>query len=145
VAKAEVRTMPFFGTFLRKLGHFAFRREDPVARIHQAEEIERALRRGESVFVFPEGTFTPQTGVRPFQLGAFKAAIAAGRPVQPVALAGTRRALRDTTWLPRPSPITVTICLPITARADASDWHEIVRVRDAARTTIAQSAGEPLL
>jgi fatty-acyl-CoA synthase len=145
VAKAEVRTMPFFGTFLRKLGHFAFRREDPVARIHQAEEIERALRRGESVFVFPEGTFTPQTGVRPFQLGAFKAAIAAGRPIQPVALAGTRRALRDATWLPRPSPITVTICPPITAQAEASDWHEIVRVRDAARASIARSAGEPLL
>ena len=29
VAKAEVMSMPFFGTFLRKLGHFSFRREDP--------------------------------------------------------------------------------------------------------------------
>jgi 1-acyl-sn-glycerol-3-phosphate acyltransferase len=145
VAKGEVRAMPLFGTFLRKLGHFAFRREDPRARVQQADEIEQALRHGESVFVFPEGTFTAQAGVRPFQLGAFKAAIAAGRPIQPVALAGTRRALRDTTWLPRPSPVTVTICPPIAPQADASDWHEIVRVRDAARASIARSAGEPLL
>jgi 1-acyl-sn-glycerol-3-phosphate acyltransferase len=145
VAKGELRSMPFFRTFLRKLGHFAFNREDPRARLQQAEEIEQTLRRGESVFVFPEGTFTAQAGVRGFQLGAFKAAIAAGRPVVPVALNGTRRALRDGAWLPRPVQITVTICPPMLPQSDASDWHEIVRVRDAARKTIARYAGEPLL
>ena len=82
--------MPVFRTFLRKLGHFAFNREDSRARLQQADEIEQALRRGESVFVFPEGTFTAQPGVRPFHLGAFKAAIAAQRQIVPVALAGTR-------------------------------------------------------
>jgi len=145
VAKGELRSMPFFRTFLRKLGHFAFNREDPRARLQQADEIEQSLRRGESVFVFPEGTFTAQAGVRGFQLGAFKAAIAAGRPVVPVALNGTRRALRDGAWLPRPVQITVTICPPMLPQSDASDWHEIVRVRDAARKTIARYAGEPLL
>jgi len=145
VAKGEVQSMPFFRTFLRKLGHFAFDRGDPRARLQQAEEIEQTLRRGESVFVFPEGTFTAQAGVRAFQLGAFKAAIAAGRPVVPVALDGTRRALRDGAWLPRPVQITVTIGAPVLPQSDASDWHEIVRIRDAARQTIARYAGEPLL
>jgi fatty-acyl-CoA synthase len=145
VAKGEVRSMPFFGTFLRKLGHFAFNREDARARLQQADEIEQTLRGGESVFVFPEGTFTAQAGVRAFHLGAFKAAIAAGKPVLPVALSGTRRALRDGAWLPRPAEITVTICPPIGPQSDASDWHEIVRVRDAARETIARYAGERLL
>jgi 1-acyl-sn-glycerol-3-phosphate acyltransferase len=66
--------------------------------------------RGESVLVFPEGTFTPQVGVRPFQLGAFKAAASAHCPILPVALQGTRNFLRDGTYLRRPSRITVTIC-----------------------------------
>ena len=145
VAKGEVRSMPFFRTFLRRLGHFAFNREDSRARLQQAEEIEQALRRGESVFVFPEGTFTAQTGVRAFHLGAFKAAIAAERPVVPVALDGIRRVLRDGAWLPRPARITVTICPPVVPQSDAADWHEIVRVRDAAREAIARYAGEPLL
>jgi len=145
VAKGEVRSMPFFRTFLRKLGHFAFNREDSRARLQQAEEIEQTLRRGESVFVFPEGTFTAQAGVRAFQLGAFKAAIAAQRPVVPVALEGTRRVLRDGAWLPRPGRIAVTICPPLLPQSDVSDWHEIVRIRDAARETIARFAGEPLL
>src|SRR4029077_20229018 len=84
VAKAEVMSMPFFGTFLRKLGHFAFRREDPRARLQQADQIEDALRRGESVFVFPEGAFPAQSAVRQFHLGAFHAAIAAQRENVPI-------------------------------------------------------------
>jgi fatty-acyl-CoA synthase len=145
VAKAEVMSMPFFGTFLRKLGHFSFRREDPQARLHQAEQIEEALRRGESVFVFPEGTFTAQSGVRPFHLGAFKAAIAAQREIVPIALDGTRRVLRDGAWLPRPGRITITICPPIAPPPSADDWQQIVRVRDSAREIIARYAHEPLL
>jgi 1-acyl-sn-glycerol-3-phosphate acyltransferase len=83
--------------------------------------------------------------VRSFQLGAFKAAIAAGREIVPVALAGTRSLLRDGTWLPRRYPVTITICPPIVPESDASDWHEIVRVRDASREIIAHFAKEPLL
>jgi len=145
VAKGEVGSMPFFRTFLNKLGHFAFKREDPAERLRQAREIEQAMRDGESVFIFPEGTFTAQAGVRDFHLGAFQAAVAAGRPIVPVALAGTRRALRDATVLPRRGRITITICPAILPQSGASNWQEIVRVRDAAREIIARYAGEPLL
>jgi fatty-acyl-CoA synthase len=145
VAKSEVMSMPFFGTFLRKLGHFSFRRDDPQARLRQAGQIEDALRRGESIFVFPEGTFSAQAGVRPFHLGAFKAATETNRPIVPIALDGTRRALRDGTWLPRPGRITITICPPIAPPTSSEDWQQIVRVRDSARETIAQFAHEPLL
>ena len=137
VAKSEVMSMPFFGTFLRKLGHFSFRREDPQARLRQAKEIEDALRRGESVFVFPEGTFSAHSGVRSFHLGAFKAAIATQREIVPIALDGTRRALRDGTFLPRRACVTITICPPIAPPPSAEDWQQIVQVRDAAREIIA--------
>jgi 1-acyl-sn-glycerol-3-phosphate acyltransferase len=145
VAKSEVMSMPFFRTFLRKLGHFAFRREDPQSRLRQAKRIEDTLRGGESVFVFPEGTFTAQSGVRPFHLGAFKAATAAQRMILPIALAGTRQVLRDGTWLPRHGHITITICPPIAPPSSLEDWQQIVRVRDSAREIIARFACEPLL
>jgi fatty-acyl-CoA synthase len=145
VAKSEVGSMPFIGTFLRKLGHFWFDRENPAARLRQAQQIEQALRDGESVFVFPEGTFTAQAGMRDFHLGAFKTAVATGRPIVPIALAGTRRALRDDTVLPRRGDITITICPAIVPQSDAPDWQEIVRLRDIARATISRYAGEPLL
>lgn len=157
VAKQEVRRMPFIGTFLRKLHHFAFDRADAQARLRQAAEIEDALRQGDSVFVFPEGTFTPHIGVRPFQLGAFKAAASVNCPVLPVALAGTRQFLRDESILPHPARITITVCPPLwpgqlatasqspESREPVTEWREIVKLRDTAREQIALASGEPLL
>ena len=153
VAKLEVRRMPFIGTFLERMGHLKFDRTDPDSRLRQAREIEEFLRNGESVFVFPEGTFTGENGVRPFQLGAFKAAVATGAPIIPVSLAGTRKVLRDGTYLPRPSSVTITLSPPIypstaagmAGSADSSDWHELLRLRDATRDAIVRYTGEPLL
>src|SRR6266481_2949997 len=153
IAKMEVGGMPFVGTFLKQMGHLKFDRTDPESRLRQAQEMEELLRNGESVFVFPEGTFTREDGVRPFQLGAFKAAVATGVPIIPVSLAGTRRFLRDGTYLPRPTSVVITLSPPIypstatstTKPADSSDWHELIRLRDATRAAIARFSGEPLL
>jgi len=154
VAKMEVGAMPFIGTFLKQMGHLKFNRTDPESRLRQAQELEEFLRNGESIFVFPEGTFTPEDGVRPFQLGAFKAAVATGAPIIPVSLAGTRRFLRDGTYLPRPTgSVTITLSPPIYPRtasstsnsAASTDWHELIRLRDATRAAIVRRSGEPIL
>jgi 1-acyl-sn-glycerol-3-phosphate acyltransferase len=152
VAKMEVHAMPFIGTFMRRMNHYAFDRNDSQARLRQAEEMEETLRRGESVFVFPEGTFTPETGVRPFQLGAFKAAVDTGACIVPVSLRGTRRFLRDGTYLPRPTSVTITLSPPIFpprvggAGSDiSSDWHALIQLRDATREAIGHHCGEPVL
>jgi 1-acyl-sn-glycerol-3-phosphate acyltransferase len=153
VAKMEVGSMPFIGTFLERMGHLKFDRTNPESRLRQAQELEEFLRNGESVFVFPEGTFTAEDGVRPFQLGAFKAAVATGAPIIPVSLSGTRRFLRDGTYLPRPTSVTITLSPPIYPStvagadnsADPSGWHELIRLRDATRAAIVRHAGEPLL
>jgi fatty-acyl-CoA synthase len=146
VSKGEALSMPLFGTMLRRAGHFAFNRSDPQARIHQAEELNATLNRGDSVVIYPEGTFTPMTGIRPFQLGAFKAAVDTQRPICPVAVRGARQVLRDKTILPRPGRITVTYGpLVIPKHAAGDDWREIVRLRDETRQIIARGTGEPLL
>lgn len=153
IAKMEVSGMPFIGAFMRQMGHLSFNRTDAESRLRQAQEMEQFLRNGESVFVFPEGTFTHTDGVRPFQLGAFKAAVETGAPIIPVSLAGTRRFLRDGTFLPRPSSVVITVSPPIYPRPagshsgepGGSDWHELIRLRDATRSAVAKHCGEPLL
>lgn len=146
VSKMEVHGYPLIGGFLRKREDFAFDRSSREARLEQVAAVEESLRRGESVWVFPEGTYTPHDGVRPFQLGAFKAAVATGRPVVPVGLCGVRSILRDETILPRPGRISVTVLPPIfPEKRPGRDWAEIIRLRDAARTALAPSTGEPLL
>ena len=150
VAKGEVNKMIFIGTFLNQMGHLSFDRLDTNSRLRQVDEIEQYLQQGDSVFVFPEGTFTPQEGVRPFQLGAFRGAVATGAPVVPVSLAGTRRFLRDRTLLPRPTKVTITLSPPIyperiVPSGDPNHLQEIVRLRDQTREVIARYSGEPLL
>jgi 1-acyl-sn-glycerol-3-phosphate acyltransferase len=161
VAKLEVRHMPFIGTFLKQMGHVWFDRTKGDARLKQSEQILQLLQEGESVFIFPEGTFTKEDGIRPFQLGAFKAAVSANVPIIPVSLDGTRKFLRDGTYLPRPTDVTITLSAPIYPRAaaavaaaqagntttatDSGDWHDLIRLRDETRRAIAQHAGEPLL
>jgi 1-acyl-sn-glycerol-3-phosphate acyltransferase len=147
VAKNEINHMPFIGTFLRKLGHFAFERSKLRERSRQAEQMEKTLLRGESVFVFAEGTFTAQAGVRPFSLGAFRAAVKTGRPIVPVVLRGTRRFLRDGTFLPKPTRISVIACPALLPAPETPgrEWAEVLRLRDETRRLIASHSGEPLL
>jgi fatty-acyl-CoA synthase len=152
VAKMEVSSLPFIGAFMRHMHHLSFNRTDGASRLRQAAEMEEILRQGESVFVFPEGTFTRDPGVHQFQLGAFKAAVETGAPIIPVSLRGTRQFLPDGKVFPRPSNITITLSPPIfpkkidPASADsASDWHELIRLRDNTRDAVVQHSGEGAL
>jgi fatty-acyl-CoA synthase len=146
VAKGETRDMLFFGKLAERSGQFFFDRGDPQARVRLAEDLNATLRNGESIVVYPEGTFTAMAGIRPFQLGAFKASADTQRPICPVSVRGAREILRDKTRLPRRGKITVTfgpLVYPNAAAGD--DWHEIVRLRDATREIISRNSGESLL
>lgn len=140
VAKSEAASWPFIGTFIRKCGFLTVNREDPAQSARVSESIAQELKRGVAVHVFPEATFTPDAGLRPFQMGAFKAAVEAGCPILPLTLAGTRKVLRDGTWLPQRGPIRVTASGPLWPRAN--DWREIVRLRDAVREEFLKYCGE---
>ena len=146
VVKGDVEKMPFFGTIARRSGQFTFDRSDPQARIRQAKQVNAALEHGESVVIYPEGTFTAFAGIRPFQLGTFKAAVDTQRPICPVAMRGARQIWRDHSYLPRPGRVTVTLGpLIMPDQAAGDDWHEVVRLRDQTRDIIARNSGEPLL
>jgi fatty-acyl-CoA synthase len=146
LVKADAVDIPFFGLMVRRSGQYLFDRNDPAARIRQADDVEAVLRRGESVVVYPEGTFTPVTGIRPFQLGAFKAALDAQRPICPVAMRSARQILRDNTYLPKFGRVTITVGPLVQPRpAGKDEWQEIVRLRDEVREIIARNAGEPML
>ncbi len=143
VAKHEVSRWPVVGTVIRKAGHLLVDRKDAAQSLAGSDQIEDSLRMGSSVLLYPEGTFTPATGVRPFKLGAFKAAVSTALPVLPIALAGTRRFLRDQTWLPRRGPIHMVILPPLIPKEN--HWREVVRLRNAARAEITRHSGEEAL
>ena len=78
VAKSEVGSMPFFGTFLRKLGHFAFKREDPArASAASGSRSSRRCATANPFLFFRREHSRRSPACVHFHLGAFKTAIAA--------------------------------------------------------------------
>jgi len=139
-AKARLATYPFLGLAIRKAGHVTIEKADQSKLVESASDILAPLRAGESLFVFPEGTFVAEPGLLPFRLGAFRAAADSDCPVVPVSIRGMRDIFPAGTWLLRPGRVTVTIGKPIRSRNQ--DWSEMVRMRDEARAVIARETGE---
>jgi 1-acyl-sn-glycerol-3-phosphate acyltransferase len=142
LAKRRLADYPMIGTVIRKVGHVTIDKATVAQQLSSADILSRLLRDGRQMLVFPEGTFFRSPELLPFRLGAFKAAVETGRPIVPIALRGTRRALPDGTWLFTHGPIEVMIGAPLVPAAQG--WQEMVRLRDEARTIIAHGSGEPV-
>jgi len=143
VGKKELLAAPIIRTFMRKLNFLVVDRQDLPKGLEDTHHIEAALKQGDSILIFPEGTFSYATGLRPFRLGAFKIAVESQIPVCPVALNGTRFVLRESEYLMWPNKITVTICPPIMPQG--REWEDIIALRQAVRGEIAAYCGEPSL
>jgi 1-acyl-sn-glycerol-3-phosphate acyltransferase len=65
-----------------------------------------------SVMICPEGTRAKTAEMLPFKVGAFRLAIDAGVPIQPMALFGTRRALAKHDWRIGPAHAVVEVLEP---------------------------------
>ena len=73
--------------------YIKLKRGDKESIAKMMDACERALRRGCSVFLFPEGTRSKTGMMRPFKPGAFILAKKLGVPILPIAINGTRDAL----------------------------------------------------
>jgi 1-acyl-sn-glycerol-3-phosphate acyltransferase len=143
VAKAELERIPLVRAVLRALGTIFVERSDRGEHLGELEQIKQTLAQGTSIFIFPEGTFTPVTGLRPFQLGAFEIAVASDSPVIPVSLNGTRLVLRDGRCLPRRLPVTAVVGAPLVKPSCEGAFAAAVQLRDTARAHILRHCGEP--
>ena len=141
VAKAELAPQLIAGTFLRRIGALFVERFDDASGLGDLDTVIEAAQAGRRLAVYPEGTLTRRPGLLDFKLGAFAAAVAAGVPVVPVTLRGTRSVLRGGQWFPRPGNVQVTVGFPLFAEQDGFD--AAIALRDAARAAILAGCGEP--
>ena len=141
LAKRELTKSFLARLLLERLGTLFVERFDPSQGLEDIQQATAAVRRGEALLFFPEGTFDRAPGLRPFRLGAFFVAAQTGVPVVPVAIRGTRSVLRGDDWFPRRGKVTITIRPAI--RPDGTDLAAAVRLRDAVREEILRHCGEP--
>jgi 1-acyl-sn-glycerol-3-phosphate acyltransferase len=86
VSKADVLRWPLLGWLIRGAGTLFIERERKRDAVRVVHAMAEALRAGDAVAVFPEGTTGPGPEPLPFHANLLQAAIATGTPVQPVVL-----------------------------------------------------------
>ena len=141
VAKSELLDHWVPRIFLKSIGSVFVDRLDAQRGVEDTARFVAAARGGQSLIVYPEGTFRRMPGLLPFRMGAFVIAAQAGVPVVPVTLRGSRSALRDGQWLFHRSRLSVTFSAPI--EPTGNDWNAAIRLRDATRAEILRLCGEP--
>lgn len=134
IAKEELFEVPLVGLAFRFGGDVAVRRGKGESVRAMLTECRKALDGGISVMVFPEGTRSRTGELLPFKDGAFSLAIAAGVPVLPLAIAGTRDCLRKGSFWPGRARAAVKIIAPIDGRGLTTE-----ALRDRARAAIAEA------
>jgi 1-acyl-sn-glycerol-3-phosphate acyltransferase len=133
---------PVFGRVIRAMGVTFVNRTAARAGAAQTRALIRRLQDGDSLTVFPEGTFREDApGLLPFRKGAFLMAVHAGVPVVPAVIRGTRRLYGEGRRLMRWSPVSVELFAPLAPSGDHR--HAVEALRDAARRVVLEHCGEP--
>jgi 1-acyl-sn-glycerol-3-phosphate acyltransferase len=129
MAKAELFRVPLFGRLIRALNARPVRREGASAQA--LREALDALRSGQALLVFPEGTRGDEGDIRPPKPGAGMLAVMSGATVVPVYVSGSGRALPRGRLVPRPAKVVVQFG-PALSFAVAPDDARRERYREAA-------------
>jgi len=136
VAKRELRSVPFMGWYMEAMGMVFVDRRRKRSGAEGVDAVTALLRSGASVLSFPSGTRRASDEPQAFKPAAFAPALAAGVPVVPVAVHGTRALLPPGASL-RPGPARVMVGEPIeTAGLPMTARDEVARQAEAAVTAM---------
>ncbi len=113
LARRDLWSMPFIGWYLARSGQIPIDTENPRATLSSLSAGVKALRAGMPLFVFPEGSRTPDGELKEFLAGAAFLAIRAQVPVVPIALSGVYDLLPIHTKHFFPCEMTLTVGEPI--------------------------------
>jgi 1-acyl-sn-glycerol-3-phosphate acyltransferase len=129
VAKEELRKIPIFGWGAEGAGVVFLARENRKSAFAAYESVATKIRQGLNVIVYPEGTRSSSYALRPFKKGPFVLAIAAGAPVVPVVVYGTREVMPKGSFQVRSGAVHVHLLEPVpTTGYDYEHRHELMRV-----------------
>jgi 1-acyl-sn-glycerol-3-phosphate acyltransferase len=86
VSKADVRAWPLLGWLVASGGTLFIERERKRDALRVVHQIADALKQGDTIAMFPEGTTGDGQSLLPFHANLLQAAVSTGTPLQPIAL-----------------------------------------------------------
>jgi 1-acyl-sn-glycerol-3-phosphate acyltransferase len=116
MAKESLAWIPVFGWLLYLSGHILINRESARSARKSLKKASSLLRDGISIVVFPEGTRSPDGGVKEFKRGAFLLAQHAKFPIVPVSISGSFEMLPRNGWCLWPGTLNIRMGKPFSNR-----------------------------
>ena len=101
-------------------------RDSAIAGVEKATE---ALKGGQSLLIYPEGTRSPDGRLQEFKKGAVMMAIKAGVPIVPMVCAGAHRVMEKHSLVIHPGEIVVEFLEPIDASKYSLEERDILNER----------------
>jgi 1-acyl-sn-glycerol-3-phosphate acyltransferase len=140
MAKEELFRIPWVGWMFSLSGDIRVDRGSRTSGGKALVKIQRYLRNGTCVMMFPEGTRSRDGRMLPFKPGAFKAAIDAQVPVLPVAVSGSADGMpKGSPWI-RPTLVLARVLEPVETAGLGSD--DVDRLCAQVRERIAAAEAE---
>jgi len=113
VSKRENFWVPFLGWTMWVNGYVSLRRRHLPSIFKMLRRCEEHLKSGRNLYVFPEGTRSPDGQLIPFYRGAFWMSARYKVPIVPVVIEGTGQILPKRQLYISPRPVTIRVLRPI--------------------------------
>ncbi len=140
MSKIEIMKIPGLGWMMRLVRDIPLTRGDSTSGAAALAASSERLESGVSVMIFPEGTRSKTGEMRKFRAGAFKIAIDGQYPILPLAVHGTRDALRKNDWRIGNAEAEVRVLEPIST--EGLTMNDMPALRDQVRDAIAAARAE---
>ncbi len=114
LSKASVFKVPLVGQAMKWAGYVPVERGNKESHKIAMEKSRDWLKKGVSMFFFPEGTRSVDGNMRTFKLGAFHLAKECHAPIVPLMLEGARDLMEKGSWIPGRAHVTIQVLDPIT-------------------------------
>jgi 1-acyl-sn-glycerol-3-phosphate acyltransferase len=135
LSKAEFFKFPLVGWLMTMAGDIPLDRSSGRSAVKALKQCRVMLDRRVSVIIFPEGTRSESGELQEFKDGAFRLAVDAGVPIIPLAVHGTKTALRKHDWRYGRARAEVRILEPIST--EGLTKRDVPALRDRVRDRIA--------
>lgn len=129
LAKRSLFFVPFLGWSMWLAGFVPVdrRRTEKAPEVFQT--LEKRVKTGHSILVFPEGTRSRSGALQPFKRSGFLLALRTGLPIVPVAVSGARDVVgADSLWIRR-TPVAIRLGDPIETASLSVSAQKTLRAR----------------
>ena len=143
--KAEIHKLLVLSHAFDIVGFVPIERQDRDRSMQAIIKAAASLRHGNSFLMFPEGTRSRTGALQRFKKGGFIMAIQGQAPIVPVAIQGTRAAMRKGSPIIRPVTVSIRLGPPVELDGDGISQRDqlIARTRSAVEGLLEQGPLSP--